>query len=450
MSTSQSDTPPTVTPPPATPTSASFLAGRGPWRQRLAFVVDTMRELSRQSDPESLVRAYGERMEDLVVADRFVALSRRDCDPPWYRITRSDLWTDQPNPWRQRDRLPLLEGGLFAELIYGDEPRIINDLADHVRPDDPALEQFTEMRSLVAVPNYDQGVGLNMIVLMRRVPDGYDPEGLPEQVWMSNLFGRATHNLVLRDEVQRAYEAVDRELQVVSDIQRSLLPVELPNIPTLGVATYYQTSQRAGGDYYDFFPLPDGRWGLLIADVSGHGTPAAVLMAVTHSIAHTHGGPPDPPSRLLNFINAHLAARYTNGTGSFVTAFYGIYDPKTYQLTYANAGHNPPRIKPCKGEHVVSLGDARNYPLGIDADEVYTDRTVTLTPGDTLLFYTDGITEARNATGEFFGVERLDEVLERCGLASMVIDATLEAVDEFTGHRPPADDRTLLVAQVTW
>jgi sigma-B regulation protein RsbU (phosphoserine phosphatase) len=389
-------------------------------------------------------------MENLVEADRFLAISRRDCTAPWYRITRSDLWTEQPNPWRQRDRLPLLSGGLLADLIYGDEPRIINDLQQVVRPDDPAADHFDGMRSLVAVPNYDQGVGLNMVVMMRAVPDGYDPEGLPEQVWMSNLFGRATHNLVLRDEVARAYEAVDRELQAVSDIQRSLLPVELPTIPTLAVAAYYQTSQRAGGDYYDFFPLPDGQWGLLIADVSGHGTPAAVLMAVTHSIAHAHGGPPTPPSRLLTYINQRLAERYTNGTGNFVTAFYGIYDPATYQLTYANAGHNPPRMKPCRGDHIVSLGDARNYPLGIEGEETYTDHTVTLTPGDTLLFYTDGITEARSPDGDLFGVERLDDILERCGLASMVIDATLEAVDAFSGHRAPTDDRTLLVAQVTW
>src|SRR4029079_9044984 len=117
-----------------------------------------------------------------------------------------------------------------------------------------------------------------------------------EHTWMANLFGRATHNLVLRQEVSKAYDSVEKELQVVADIQRSLLPQELPKIPSLQLATHYQTSQRAGGDYYDFFPLDNGKWGILIAAVSGHGTPAAVLMAVTHSIAHTHHGEPDPPS----------------------------------------------------------------------------------------------------------------------------------------------------------
>src|SRR5204863_327292 len=153
------------------------------------------------------------------------------------------------------------------------------------------------------------------------------------------LFGRATQNLVLSEEVKRAYESLDREMQVVADMQRSLLPRELPQIPGLQVATHYQTSRRAGGDYYDFFKLPNGMWGILIADVSGHGTPAAVMMAVTHSIAHTHNGPPQPPSLLMKFINDHLTARYTTDTGNFVTAFYGIYTPESRSLTYSCAGH---------------------------------------------------------------------------------------------------------------
>src|SRR5204863_816635 len=127
--------------------------------------------------------------------------------------------------------------------------------------------------------------------------------------------------------LREAYDAVDDDLRVVADIQRGLLPAKPPAIPTLGVAAHYQTSKRAGGDYYDFFPLPDGRWGMLIADVSGHGTPAAVLMAVLHSIAHTYPGPPTPPGELLRHVNRVLTERYTANSGAFVTAFYAIYDP---------------------------------------------------------------------------------------------------------------------------
>ena len=164
-------------------------------------------------------------------------------------------------------------------------------------------------RSLVAVPVYDGGDSAEHDDPAEREPAAFDREDLPERVWMSNLFGRATQNLVLMREVKEAYDVVDRELKVVGEIQRSLLPTKLPTIPTLELAAAYQTSQRAGGDYYDFFPLPNGLWGLLIADVSGHGTPAAVLMAVTHSIAHTCRDPKTPPSRLLRSSTRRLAGR---------------------------------------------------------------------------------------------------------------------------------------------
>src|SRR5262249_62094850 len=127
------------------------------------------------------------------------------------------------------------------------------------------------------------------------------------------------------EELRQADEDLDRELKIVADIQRSLLPARLPRIPTVDLAAHYQPARRAGGDYYDFFPLPDDRWGIFIADVSGHGTPAAVLMAVTHSIAHTRPGPPMPPRTLLDYLNDHLSTRYTSTNRTFATAFSPIY-----------------------------------------------------------------------------------------------------------------------------
>src|SRR5262249_14012835 len=151
---------------------------------------------------------------------------------------------------------------------------------------------FAGQRSLVAIPLYDQGVALNMVIVMRKEPGAFAKEQVPELVWMSNLFGRATSNLVLAEELRKANAAIDQELKIVGDIQRSLLPGRLPKIPTMDLAASYQPSRRAGGDYYDFFPLPGNKWGILIADVSGHGTPSAVLMAITHTIAHTYPGEP--------------------------------------------------------------------------------------------------------------------------------------------------------------
>jgi sigma-B regulation protein RsbU (phosphoserine phosphatase) len=303
------------------------------------------------------------------------------------------------------------------------------------------------MRSLVAVPLFDKGTALNMVVLMRQAPAAFRREALPEHVWMANLFGRATHNLALSEELRLAYEVVDRELRAVADIQRSLLPAEFPVIPGLQLAAFYQTSTRAGGDYYDFFPLPNGQWGILIADVSGHGTAAAVLMAVTHTIAHTAADPKPPPSRLLRFVSDRLAAQYTT-SGNFVTAFYAVYDPPTRRLVFSNAGHPPPRVRR-SGGRIEAIGGALGLPLGIELGEPYADAETTLEPGDTLLLYTDGITEARSPACEFFGFDGLDDVLRRCdGPAPDTIAAVLAAVDAFAAGAAATDDRTLVAATV--
>ncbi|MFI5461502.1 MAG: PP2C family protein-serine/threonine phosphatase [Isosphaerales bacterium] len=422
----------------------------GDWRSRLASIVDAMREMSLQTEPAEMVRAYGARVRELMPAARWISLSRRGLVSPRYRITRSSTWTETIDPWKQRDRLPLLEGGLLGALIYGDEPRLIDDLAPLLGSDDPALEYLAGFRSLMAVPHYEQGEGLNMVVMLQEEPAAFDPEKFPEWVWVSSLFGRATYNLVLRDELKQAYIIVEHELKVVADIQRSLLPEVLPTIPKVELAAYYRTSRWAGGDYYDFFPLPDGRWGILIADVSGHGTPAAVMMAITHSLAHSLPGPADPPAALLGYVNRQLSKHYTVANEVFVTAFYGILDPVQRTLTFSSAGHNPPRLKRCGDGSVHALEEIGGPPLGLFDELNYDQTTLELRPGDILAFYTDGITEAMDAGGAQFGVNRLDEVLRRCDLdAKAMVAGVIEAVDRFTNDQPPEDDRTLLVAKLS-
>jgi sigma-B regulation protein RsbU (phosphoserine phosphatase) len=430
------------------PISAPSRRGSEDWQTRLALIVEMMREMSQQTEPMAMVRAYGARVDQMRPRDGFLSLSRRDLDNHRYRITRSSRWTTQINPWKEKERLPLFQGGLLAELIYGDEPAILDDF--QVAADDPAYEYLAGFRSLMAIPNFDQGLALNMTISLSKEPHGFPRDEFPELVWVSNLFGRATYNLVLSDKLREAYAAVDQELKVVADIQRALLPKTLPHIPTMDLAVHYQTARRAGGDYYDFFRLNDGKWGILIADASGHSTPAAVIMAITHSLAHAYAGPPAPASKLFDFINAHLTARYTGGLGSFVTAFYGVYDPATRILNYASAGHNPPRLKRCAEGAMSSLDGVGNLPLGISGDVVYEQSSRQLIPGDQIVFFTDGIIEAQNRTGEMFGPERLDSVLADCrNDAADLIQAVLNSVEDFTGGQPPSDDQTLLVAKIS-
>lgn len=418
--------------------------------QRLALIVDTMREISRQTDPQVIARVYAQRMRALTPTDRFVALSRRELPSPQFRVTRSSQWAEEVNPWKERDRLPLLSGGMLGELIWGDEPRVIHNLQDKLDANDPGYGFFEGMNSLVAIPHYDQGVALNMVVLMREQAEGFDWNELPEMVWVNNLYGRATHSLVLAEQVKTAFEAVDQEMRTVADLQRSLLPDPLPTIPTMGLAAHYQTSHRAGGDYYDFFRLPNDRWGILIADVSGHGTAAAVLMAVTHSIAHTYLGPATPPGKLLEHVNRVLAERYTAQSGAFVTAFYAIYDPTTRQISYSSAGHPPPRLKRCADGSLALLDGHHGLPLGILASESYPEGHYHLVPGDQIVFYTDGVTESENVEGEPFGLKRLDRILENCAVgANDLLKEVLSGLESFTAGRPLTDDRTVLVAKIS-
>ncbi|MGD9691010.1 MAG: PP2C family protein-serine/threonine phosphatase [Phycisphaerales bacterium] len=425
-----------------------MLTTRRPWREELEIIDKTMKAISSISDPEELVDVYWAGIGELMPIRHYVTASRRGETPPNYLVTRSSRFSEHFNPWTQRHRLPRLRGGLLGEICYANAPVIIDDLPSRLAADDPAHFYLQGFASLVAFPQYDGGESLNVTVMLLEKGFTIDPMAIPVLHWQSGLFGRGTQNLVLKNQLTRALGALDRELQTVGEIQRSLLPAELPAIPGFELAAHYLTSARAGGDYYDFFPLAGGAWGIFIADVSGHGTPAAVLMAITHAIAHSKPGMHTPPASLLDFLNARLARSYTR-TGTFVTAFYAVLDPVARTLTYSAAGHNPPRL--ARQGRMISLDGAGSLPLGITPDQTYTEETIGLESGDLLLLYTDGITEAMAPPGPEgqraqLGMSGLDRVLQACGgvPAAECIARVMNAVTEFSAAAPPTDDQTLI------
>jgi phosphoserine phosphatase RsbU/P len=423
---------------------------RLPWQQELAIVDRTMKAISGITDPEELVNAYWNGIGELIPVMEYVSLSRRNVEPPYYLITRSSRFKEGLNPWTQRDRLPRLTGGILGELAYANRPVIIDDLPARVSPDDPGYFYLQGIARLIALPQYDGGEGINVTVMLMPADFQHDPTMIPIMHWQAGLFGRGTTNLVLRNQLSAALKTLDQELQTVGQIQRSLLPETLPSIPGFEIAAYYQTSAQAGGDYYDFFPLDGGATGLFIADVAGHGTPAAVLMAITHAVAHAQPGTHTPPPVLLGYLNDRLARAYTHG-GTFVTAFYAVLDHATRTLTFARAGHNPPRL--VRGNEILPLNGEGGLPLGILPGQVYDQATVTLEPGDLLLLYTDGITEAmaplRGADQRhLFSTDRLDKLLLDCGChgtAEECINRIRTELAAFSENAPPTDDQTLIV-----
>lgn len=417
-----------------------------PWQARLAHVEETMRVVSTYTDPAEMVAAYARRMRGSLAPGHTVAISRRGLSKPLVRVTRSTLWSHQPDPWRETHRLPVFEGGVLSELMHAGKSVVLPRFA--AEKSDPAYEYLKHAKSLVAVPHFEDGLPLNMVVHTSFEENGFDVERFPEFVQTSMLFGRSTKNLVLSRDLREANDRMDAELKTVQDIQLSLLPSETPAIATLDVATHYQTSTRAGGDYYDFFKLPDDRWGVLVADVSGHGTPAAVLMAIVHAIAHLMPGEPMPPDRALEFVNRALTSRYTRGGGDFVTMIYGIYDDKARTLTFANAGHPAPLVREPDGTIRAIEHPDTGFPLGIVEDATYGTHTVQLRSGQTLAIYTDGITEAFNGKQEMFGEARLREAMKSGATAGETLASIVESVGAFAGLAARSDDRTLVVAGV--
>lgn len=428
-----------------TPAVDFFDSSTRNWRARLAISVDVMRELSRYTDPEEMYLVFAWRMNQVFPTSRQITVSRRGLKHPQFRVTRFNLWVENSNPWKDPHRFPVLSGGILAELLYSDEPRVMDEL--FVATDDPAEEFLRNQGSLIAIPLFENGIAQNMVVLTREDVAAFTPEQVPELVWMCNLFARATQTLVLSEALQEVNDEAEYELRAIGEIQRSLLPAKVPGMPGLDLAVSYRAAGRAGGDYYDFFPLGDGRLGVLIADVSGHGTPAAVVMAVAHSLAHTDPGAQAYPVTFLARLNDHLAQRYTTISGTFVTAFYGVFDPARHTLTYANAGHVPPRLIRWTGISEV-LTQARHVPLGvIDTATGYQEVTVTVEPGDQVVLLTDGVTEAVSVFGDVFGSDRIEPLALAGTTAKDLVTAIVEDVDAFSAGAPPKDDQTVLVVR---
>lgn len=391
-----------------------------------------------------MVHKYGTRVRELNPSDGYVSLSRRELSQPSYRITRFSGWADDVNPWKEKNKLPLLKGGLLSELIYGNEVRVLRNVK--LLANEPAREFLDGMRTLVALPLYDGGESQNMVIRMFRNDDIPDMHQLPDLIMTSNLFGLATKNLVMADAVREAYERLDAEFQAIAAIQRSLLPTKLPNTPGLDLAAYYDTAHRAGGDYYDVFPVDDSRTGIIIADVSGHGAAAAVVMARMHASLHAYPGDLSAPADVLTFANEQLQQHCSQQLPqvTFATAFYGVFDANRGVLTYSSAGHNPPRLRTHDGA-IASLAGAAQMPLGIDCGLRFETDKVGMKKKDEVLLYTDGIVEAFNPKHEQFGLQRLDDAfIHSKPTTSAAIEGIVGAVTTFADGTPFEDDRTLV------
>ena len=257
---------------------------------------------------------------------------------------------------------------------------------------------------------------------------------------------RTLHHLELWREALESRDklvALQNELSVANKMQQSILPTSFPTGRGFEIFGSMKPARDVGGDFFDVLSLEDGRIGLVVADVSDKGVPAALFMMSSRTLLKGAAIGLDAPGKVLSEVNQLLQEE--NDAAMFVTVFYAAFDPKSGELAYANGGHNTPLVVHADGSSTV-IPPTGGIALGVVPDFTYEESSMTLQPGDRVVLYTDGVTEAENDHGDQFGLERLCEVFTNGAPtdARATNGAVFDAVEAFAGEAPQFDDVTCL------
>jgi len=312
------------------------------------------------------------------------------------------------------------------------------------------------LRSILCVPLKVKDQILGTIYVDNRVQAGIFT---PDDLELMNAIGSSA---AIAIENARLYQVavekgrLEQELQMARQLQASLLPQETPQVPGWEFAARWLPARQVAGDYYDFIPGKGDQLGLIIADVSDKGMHAALFMALARSILRASMNQSASPMEGMNHANRLICADSTSGM--FVTVFYALLDPKENQITYVNAGHNPPLV--CKTGATSDSGrllhlERTGMAAGVLPEASYQQVSLPIDKGDILVLYTDGVTEASDTKNNYFGVEKLEQVvIENCQASATEIAASIElAVGGFSGTLDPVeqhaadDDITILVVK---
>ena len=270
----------------------------------------------------------------------------------------------------------------------------------------------------------------------------------------------AFHDLVAKNQaLQKAYdelkeaqdqliekERLERELQVAADIQLSILPDVLPDTEEFSFGARILPARQVGGDFYDVFELKDHRIGILIGDVADKGVPSALFMARAHALIMAEADIGVTPAEVMNLVNTHIT-RLQKST-QFVTVLYGILDLKTREFSYARAGHEPPLIMHADGS-VERMPHSPGMAIGLWEPVTLDEKMIKLTSGDTLILYTDGMTDCRDPKGEAFGLERIKRTLSELPKqnAQHICNTLLETLQGYQDGSKQDDDVTLVAVK---
>ena len=320
---------------------------------------------------------------------------------------------------------------------------------DELDLDSPALRAMRQAGAKIAVPLVSQGELIGLLNLAPRLSQ--QEYSADDRALLSNLAAQAAPAVrvaqLVREQQAEAQERerIEQELRVARLIQQTLLPKVVPELPGWQLGAYYRPAREVGGDFYDFITLPGGRLGLVVGDVTDKGVPAALVMATTRSILRGAAPHSDSPGRVLQLVNESLCPDIPSNM--FVTCLYAVLDPASSHLRYANAGHYVPYLR--HGDGVTRLW-ATGMPLGLMPAMNYEEKETVLEPGDSVLFYSDGLIEAHDPQREMFGLPRLRELLaeQPTDSGAALVDILLAELARFTGDEwEQEDDVTLLTLQ---
>jgi sigma-B regulation protein RsbU (phosphoserine phosphatase) len=255
-----------------------------------------------------------------------------------------------------------------------------------------------------------------------------------------------------KEKLRRALERKKVELDAARQIQLSFLPESTPILKEFQIGAFALPALEVGGDYYDFIPINEGKWGLVIGDVSGKGFPAALFMAVSRTCIRANAMGDATASEAI--IKANRILSQDSSSGMFITLFYSVLDLKNKKLRYVNAGHNPPIVLPGNGHGKggsIKLLQAKGIALGVMDDIILEEVELDLAPDDIVVFYTDGVTEAINKQEEQFGQPRLAELISLNShlSANALVDKIKNVIMDFTHGEPQFDDFTLFALKVS-
>ncbi len=296
--------------------------------------------------------------------------------------------------------------------------------------------------ALVPIIESSGGSALGALALRRRVAPGRLGDALPAASSLASLVAAAIQR-ARTYELELEHQRVEQELAVAAEIQSSFMPRRAPDIEGWKISARIQSAREASGDFIDLIRLEGGRWGVLVADVSGKGVAAAIYMALARTVIRTYAHQESAsPAAVLHAANRRILD--DTDDEFFVTAFYGVLEPEAGRLLYASAGHEPAMLVGPDREHAL---ESTGVPLGLLPDTAWTERSVVFAGGEVLSVHTDGVTDAQNGEGDFFGAQRLRDVLRSsAGLGARgIVSAVIEAVAAFAGETPQTDDMTVLI-----